>query len=627
MNAPSEQPPTLSVLSDRARAQIRRLAERFPHRQSALLGALFVAQEEVGYLSPQALADVAEVLDLPYTEVASVASFYHLYHLRPVGRHLIQVCTNISCLLSGCDRVVDRMRRRLGVEVGQTTADGMFTLRAAECLAACDRAPALMVDDDLHGPVAPSTVDRILAAYASGTPPAAAAADPSAAGLQPAVSGGPAAPTADPGLRQPEGGPVLLRYVHDPDQADLEVYRSRGGYEGLRRALAMPPEAVIEEVERSGLRGRGGAGFPTGRKWKFLPRDPAVTKYVVVNADEGEPGTFKDRTLLEGDPHRLVEGALIAAYAVGARQAFIYLRREFARARARLERALAQAADAGLVGRNILGSGVDVEVVLATGAGAYIAGEETALLESLEGRRALPRLKPPYYPAVKGLYGQPTALNNVETLCHVAWILARGADWYRQQGPPILVSVSGHVARPGVYEIPLGTTIRQVIERAGGMREGRAFKACFPGGSSSAILPAAYLDTPMDYDALARLDVYGAMLGSGALIVMDETTCMVEVVARTVEFYRDESCGKCTPCREGTVWLSQVLGRILAGGGRPADLDLLEGIARGMTGTCFCPLGESVPPAIYAALRFFRHEFEHHIARGRCDVRAPVPAS
>ncbi|HXF82918.1 MAG TPA: NADH-quinone oxidoreductase subunit NuoF [bacterium] len=419
--------------------------------------------------------------------------------------------------------------------------------------------------------------------------------------------------------------PFLLKYVREPDQGELEVYVARGGYAGLRRALGMAPEQVVAEVEASGLRGRGGAGFGTGRKWKFLPRDPGVTKYLVVNADEGEPGTFKDRTLLEGDPHRLLEGIAIAGYAIGAHQAFIYLRREFHRARAILERALAQAVAGGYLGPDILGSGYHLDVVLATGAGAYIAGEETALLESLEGRRAMPRLKPPFYPAVKGLYMQPTALNNVETLCHVAWILARGAAWYREQGPPILFSVSGHVRRPGVYELPLGTPIRGVIEAAGGLRPGRTFKACFPGGSSSAILPAAYLDTPMDYD-LSKLDVYGAMLGSAALIVMDDTTCMVEVVARTVEFYREESCGKCTPCREGTVWLTQVLERIRRGRGRPEDLELLEGIARGMTGTCFCPLGESVPPAIYSTLRFFRQEYEHHIRTGTCDVRAAVGA-
>lgn len=415
--------------------------------------------------------------------------------------------------------------------------------------------------------------------------------------------------------------PFLLKYINEPDQADLETYVSRGGYVGLRRALSIPPEAVIDEVDKSGLRGRGGAGFPAGRKWKFIPKDPAITRYLVVNADEGEPGTFKDRTLMEGDPHQLIEGIIISSYAIGAHRAFIYLRREFSTARDALTGAIAQARAAGYLGRNILRSGYDLEIVLATGAGAYMAGEETALLESLEGRRAMPRLKPPFYPAVKGLYMQPTAVNNVETLCHVTWIFAKGYQWYKAQGTPILISVSGHVGRPGVYEVPLATTIRKVIELAGGVRGGRKFKACFPGGSSSAILPEAYLDTPMDYDALPKVDVPGTMLGSAALIVMDETACMVEIIGRTVEFYRDESCGKCTPCREGTVWLGQVFHRMLHGQGRTEDLDLLSGIAKGMTGTCFCPLGESVPPSLNASLRFFRHEYEHHIRTGQCDVR------
>ncbi len=410
--------------------------------------------------------------------------------------------------------------------------------------------------------------------------------------------------------------PFLLKYIHEPDQGDLDAFVARGGYAGLRRALGMSPDEVIAEVDEAGLRGRGGAGFATGRKWKFIPKDPAIPKYLVVNADEGEPGTFKDRTLLEGDPHRLIEGIVIGSYAIGAHIAFIYLRREFHHARAQLTRALDQARAAGWLGTNIQGSGFDLEIVMATGAGAYIAGEETSLLESLEGRRAMPRLKPPYYPAIKGLYMQPTAVNNVETLHHVAWILAQGHQWYREQGSPILYSVSGHVQRPAVYELPLGTTIRQMIAHAGGLREGRTFKACFPGGSSSAILPAAYLDTPLDYEPLAKLDVYGSMLGSAALIVMDDTTSIVEVVARTVEFYRDESCGKCTPCREGTVWLSQVFARLLGGHGRHEDLELLAGIAKGMTGTCFCPLGESVPPSLNASLRFFRDEYERLVAGG-----------
>lgn len=415
----------------------------------------------------------------------------------------------------------------------------------------------------------------------------------------------------------------LLKYIHESDQGDLEAYVARGGYAGLQRALGMAPEEVTAEVDQSGLRGRGGAGFPTGRKWKFLPKDPAVTKYMVVNADEGEPGTFKDRTLMEGDPHRLIEGIAIGSYAIGAHRAFIYLRREFYQARERLTHALAQAREAGWIGPNVRGSGFDLEIIMCTGAGAYIAGEETALLESLEGRRAMPRLKPPFYPAVKGLYSQPTAMNNVETLHHVAWILARGQQWYREQGPPILYSISGHVQRPGVYELPLGTTIGQAIDHAGGLRAGRTFKACFPGGSSSALLSSAYLDTPLNYDALAKLDVYGSMLGSAALIVMDDTTNIVDVIARTVEFYRDESCGKCTPCREGTVWLSQVFDRLRTGHGRQEDLTLLAGISKEMTGTCFCPLGESVPPSLNASLRFFRDEYEQCISPGTSRVGQP----
>jgi len=579
------------VLSEKAQSEIRRLMAQFPQPQSALLGALFVAQDEVGYLSPDALADVAAVMDLPVSEITSVASFYHLYRFHPEGRHLIQVCTNISCQLRGCGQILDHLRRRLQVDVGETTADSAFTLKTAECLAACESAPVMMVGTDRVGPVSERDIDSLLDQYARASAPSAS---------RPRLAPPPVAPETS----------MILKYIHESDQGELDAYRKRGGYEGLRRALGMSPDAVTDEVDKSGLRGRGGAGFPTGRKWKFIPKDPAIPRYVVVNADEGEPGTFKDRTLLEGDPHRLLEGTAIASYAVGAKQAYVYLRREFHGARAGLERALAQASGAGLLGRNILGSGYDLDVVVATGAGAYIAGEETSLLESLEGRRAMPRLKPPYYPAVKGLYSRPTVLNNVETLCHVAWILTEGVERYRQLGPPILISVSGHITRPGVYEVPLGTTIRQVIERAGGVRDGRSCKACFPGGSSSAILPASYLDTPMDYDALAKVDVYGSMLGSGALIVMDDTTNMVEVVARTVEFYRDESCGKCTPCREGTMWLGQVLRRMLAGQGRPDDLALLDSIARNMTGTCFCPLGESVPPAIYSSLRFFRSEFE-----------------
>jgi len=419
--------------------------------------------------------------------------------------------------------------------------------------------------------------------------------------------------------------PLLTRYFGQPGRERIEAYLETGGYRAATATLRdLTPDKIVEIVEAAGLRGRGGAGFPTARKWKLTPKREGGERYLVVNGDESEPGTFKDRTIVEQDPHQLLEGILIAAYANLIPRAFIFLRGEFFTGYERLSRALADAYARGYFGRDILGTGFDLEVIIHRGAGAYICGEETALLESLEGRRGFPRQKPPYYPAVMGLYSQPTVLNNVETLAHLPHILGLGAEGYRAYGPPVLYSVSGHVLNPGVKELPLGTPLREIIfEHAGGLRSGRTLKTVFPGGSSSAIIPPESLDTPADFESLARI---GSMLGSSAIIVMDDSTCIPAVIARTVEFYRDESCGKCTPCREGTIWLTQIFDRILTGKGRMEDLDLLDGIARNMTGTCFCLLGESVPPSLRASLKYFRAEYEHHITTGTCDVRAVAAA-
>ncbi len=417
---------------------------------------------------------------------------------------------------------------------------------------------------------------------------------------------------------------ILLRFTEGEGTVDLDGYRRAGGYASAERALtALAPDSVIDIVEQSGLRGKGGAGFPTGRKWKFIPKGAPV-KYVVVNGDEAEPCTFKDHLLLERAPHLLVEGIIIAAYAVGAQRAYVYVRREGYLGRERLEAAVAAAEQEGFLGERIFGTDFSLRVVVHTGAGAYIAGEETALLESLEGRRAMPRARPPF-PAIAGLYGKPTVINNVETLCHLPALIRLGPEAYSALGPPALFSVSGHIRRPGVYELPLGTRMREMIEAAGGLHPGRRFKAAFPGGSSSAILTAAHLDVSMDYEPLKQA---GSMLGSASLIVMDDSTCMVRTVARAMDFYKEESCGKCTPCREGTYWLSQVFQRILGGRGRLEDLDLLAQVAGGMKGgTCFCLLGDSVPPALEASLQHFRHEYEYHIRTGRCDVDETISAA
>jgi len=416
--------------------------------------------------------------------------------------------------------------------------------------------------------------------------------------------------------------PVLTWNAGVPDAQRIEVSLSRGGYQGLAKVLAeQTPAELIELVKRSELRGRGGAGFPTGPKWGFLPKD-GRPHYLICNADESEPGTFKDRFLMETDPHLVIEGCLLAAYAIEAPVCYIYIRGEFLEQTRVLERALAEAREHGYLGRNIRGSGFDCEVYLHRGAGAYECGEETALLESLEGKRGLPRVKPPF-PASVGLFGCPTAINNVETLANLPCIVTRGADWYRSIGKekntgPKLYCLSGHVRRPGVYEGPLGVPLRELIfEHAGGLREGHRLKAVIPGGSSVPVLTEEHLDTPMDFDSLLRA---GSMLGSAGVIVMDETTCMVWTAAKLMQFYRHESCGKCTPCREGTDWLLQILERLEHGQGRAGDIDLLADVCDNIGGKTLCPFGDGAVVPVTSTLARFGEEYEFHMREKRCPT-------
>ncbi len=417
--------------------------------------------------------------------------------------------------------------------------------------------------------------------------------------------------------------PILTKYVREPNAATLDFYLEHEGYAALRKALALPPNDIIEMVKASGLRGRGGAGFPTGMKWQFVDKK-AEPRYIACNADESEPGTFKDHLLIERNPHLLIEGCVIGCYAIGAGVAYIYIRGEFYHVQQVLERAVAEARARGYLGRNILGSGFDCEVYVHRGAGAYEAGEETALLESLEGKRAQPRNKPPF-PAVVGLYGKPTAVNNVETLCNVPLIVANGPEWYAALGPeknggPKLYCVSGHVRRPGVYEASMNVTLRELIEeRAGGVREGRTLKAVIPGGSSVPILLPHQLDTQASFDGIQKA---GSLLGSAAIVVLDDTTCMVWLAENLLHFYRHESCGKCTPCREGTDWLFKILQRIERGEGQPRDLELLSSIAGNIAGKTLCAFGDAAATPVITTLQHFRHEYEAHIREGRCTLPA-----
>lgn len=415
--------------------------------------------------------------------------------------------------------------------------------------------------------------------------------------------------------------PVLSRYWDEPSSWTLESYRRHDGYQALGKALAMTPDEVIALVKESGLRGRGGAGFPTGQKWSFIPQGDdgpgAKPKYLVINADESEPGTCKDMPLMMANPHVLVEGAIIAAYAIRARHAFIYLRGEVVPVLRRLQSAVAEAYAAGYLGSDVMGSGFGLDLIVHAGAGAYICGEETALLDSLEGRRGQPRLRPPF-PAVAGLYACPTVVNNVESIASVPAVVSGGVDWFKSMGSEkspgfTLYSLSGHVTRPGQYEAPLGITLRKLLEYAGGVRAGHELKFWTPGGSSTPLLTAEHLDVPLDYENVAKA---GSMLGTKALQIFDETTCVVRAVRRWTQFYARESCGKCTPCREGTYWLAQIYARLEAGQAGEADIDKLLDVSDAILGKSFCALGDGAASPILSSVKYFRDEYLAHLDGG-----------
>jgi len=416
---------------------------------------------------------------------------------------------------------------------------------------------------------------------------------------------------------------ILFKNIDYPEQYKIDVYIKNGGYRALPKALKeYKPDDLVEMVKESGLRGRGGAGFPTGVKWGFVPKDSPQPKYLICNADEGEPGTFKDRSIIEKDPHQLLEGMIISSYAIGAHLCFIYIRGEFSFGAKMLEDAIDEAYRKGFFGDNILGSGFDLDIIVYRGGGAYICGEETSLMNSLEGQRGLTRLKPPF-PTTAGVYGNPTVINNVETLSNISHIVSNGAEWFSNIGTPTspgpkIYSVSGHVKKPGNYELPMGTTLREIIyDHAGGIKDNRALKAIIPGGISTPVLTPDKLDVRMDFDSICQV---GSMLGSGAVIVMDETTCMVRAALRMMKFFEHESCGKCTPCREGTFWLSRILERIEKGKGEEGDLELLLDICDNVDGKTLCPMGDGAVIPVVSTIKNFRKEYQYHIENKKCMV-------
>jgi len=416
--------------------------------------------------------------------------------------------------------------------------------------------------------------------------------------------------------------PFLLPNI--PDHEKIDVYIKHGGYTALAKALKdWTPEQIVEETIKSGLRGRGGAGFPAGRKWSFIPKGIEKPVYLCVNADESEPGTFKDRELIVNQTHMLIEGIVITAYAIKCNEAFIYIRGEFAEEARQLEKAIAEAEAAGFLGENILNSGFNLKITVYRGGGAYICGEETALMTSIEGGKGYPRLKPPF-PAVEGLYGCPTIINNVETISNIPHIINNGADWFKSIGTEKstgskIFCISGHVNKPGNYELPMGISLRELLfEHAGGIKNDRNLKAVIPGGSSVPLLTADKIDVKMDYESLVEA---GSMLGSAAVIVMDETTCIVHAAMVISRFYRHESCGQCTPCRQGTTWINRILHRIEHGRGKMDDLDLLLDICDNIEGNTICPLGDAAVPMVRTSIKYFRDEYEYHINNKKCLVQ------
>ena len=565
-----------------------------------MLPLLWLVQENVGHISSEGEFWVGRLLGVAVSHVREVVSFYSMFRTAPVGRRELRVCTSLPCLLRGSDAVLARIKDQLKVGPGETTPGGELTVTEVECLCACEISPMAQLDEQFVGPLNDTgALDAI---------------------LREAVQA-PGDPSLEPQPFITTDGPVLSTRLKDEHGTWWDAYVAGGGYIAAKRALSsMKPEQIIDEVMTSNLRGLGGAGFPTARKWSFIPKNSPKPKYLVVNGDEGEPGTFKDRYILERDPHALLEGMIIAAYAIGSHKAYVYIRGEYFRSAQRFDRAVQEAYAHDWLGKNIQGSGFDLDVVIHRGAGAYICGEETALLSSLEGGKGFPKLKPPF-PAISGLFQCPTIVNNVETLACVPFILREGAERFAgigtpKQGGTRLFCVSGHVNRPGVYEASVSVTLRELIEgHAQGVRGGRTLKAVIPGGISAKVLTAAEIDVPMDFDSLMAA---GSMAGSGGVIVMDDTTCMFEALQSAAKFFAHESCGQCSPCREGTGWVYRILRRIAEGKGRLQDLDDLLGIARDMEGKTICVFADAAAWPIQSYIAKFREDFEAHIRTGGC---------
>jgi NADH-quinone oxidoreductase F subunit len=575
----------------------------------ALLPVLQEAQALQGFL-PVATQDlIAARLKVPGSDIFGTMSFYSMFTWNDKGKYVVRMCQSPPCHINGSDNMLQALQEELGIQVGQTTVDGLFTLELSACLGVCEVAPAMQINEVVHGNLTRDKIKQVLADYRAGKAPDWRQLPYSTNDYR----------SYKPGPSEP----VLMDNVGLVDPMEIQPYLDRGGYAALKKAVTtMTPEEVVEEVKTSGIRGRGGAGFPAGLKWSFTRPLTVTPKYIVCNADEGEPGTIKDRYLMEGDPHKVLEGMAIAGYAVGATYGYIYCRGEYYLSQYRLKRAIDQATAKGFLGEKLFGSDFSFNIEVRSGFGCYICGEETALIESVEGKRGYPRLKPPF-PGVAGLWGRPTVVNNVETLASVPAILKRGGAWYKGLGTSDtsgtkIYQIIGQVQTPQIVEAPVGMTLRELIDTyGGGLRPNRSFKMCQTGGASAGLVTAEHLDVPMDYGSLSKA---GGALGSGTMLVMDNSTCVVDFLRSVAVFFEHESCGQCTPCREGTPRLLQTITRISQGRGRDEDLAFLERLSATLLDASFCPLGQSAGVPLMSALKKFRPEIEAHILEKNCQA-------
>ena len=576
--------PAIPVMSDSELDSLRSiLKDLTPQGRSALLPALQAAQQLYGWVNEEVAKEVSVALRVPLADVFGVLDFYAMLYRQPVGRTVLRVCSAPVCALAGGDAVAESLCRHLKIVPGEISSDDSFTVEHAPCLGLCDHAPVVLANEVVIAP-----------------------ADPGA----PASTCAPSKQSAASFV----GGDIRLLTINcgAGRTTSLNEYRQHGGYAGLKKALTMTPESVVAEVKSAGLVGRGGAAFPTGIKWEGAAKAPGQPKYIVCNADESEPGTFKDRILMEDDPHRILEGMIITAYAVGASRGYIYVRGEYRHAFNVLSAALAEASDAGLLGANISSSDFNFGIEMRLGAGAYICGEETALLESIEGKRGLPRIKPPF-PTTSGLFGKPTVINNVETFCNVPLIIERGAADYRKLGTerspgPKLFCVSGQIERPGLYEVPFGISLRHLLfDLAGGMKLNRRLRAVLMGGAAGAFALEKDLDVILSFESLSAA---GLPLGSGAVMVFDETADIGQVLKRLGHFFADESCGKCYPCQLGTRRQHEILDRAAAGHALAGDRERLSDVGGTMIDASLCGLGQTAPMAVLSAMKLWPEMFK-----------------